>query len=181
VQNTWRRAGATYGAIGQIVLLTIVAGLLAAAITLPAVAITGLATRDAANTFDRLPVSTLGDPPAISTMYDVEGKPIARFYPGDIYRVPVTYDQIAPVMRDAIVAIEDSSFYTQGALDPRGTARALLGRAFAVLAARGETSVIAVADDASVVYGSLLTRLGARRYGGSVELIRPHAADVVAR
>ena len=115
-----------YGAIGQIVLVTIVAGLLAAAIALPAVAITGLATRDAANTFDRLPVSTLGDPPAISTMYDLEGRAIARFYPGDIYRVPVTYDQIAPVMRDAIVAIEDSSFYTQGALDPRGTARALL-------------------------------------------------------
>jgi membrane peptidoglycan carboxypeptidase len=126
VQKTWRRAGAMYGAIGQIVLLTIVAGLLAAGITLPAVAITGLATRDAANTFDRLPVGTLGDPPAISTMYDIEGRPIANFYPGNIYRVPVSYDQIAPVMRDAIVAIEDSSFYSQGALDPRGTARALL-------------------------------------------------------
>jgi len=115
-----------YGAIGQIVLLTIVAGLLCAAIALPAVAISGIATRDTANTFDRLPVGTLGNPPAISTMYDLEGRPIARFYPGDIYRVPVSYDQIAPVMRDAIVAIEDSSFYTQGALDPRGTARALL-------------------------------------------------------
>jgi membrane peptidoglycan carboxypeptidase len=126
VQKTWRRAGAMYGAIGQIILLTIVAGLLAAGITLPAVAISGLATRDAANTFDRLPVGTLGDPPAISTMYDVEGRAIAKFYPGDIYRVPVSYDQIAPVMRDSIVAIEDSSFYTQGALDPRGTARALL-------------------------------------------------------
>jgi membrane peptidoglycan carboxypeptidase len=125
VQNTWRRAGAMYGAIGQIVLLTIVAGLLAAGITLPAVAISGLAARDAASTFDNLPVGTLGDVPAISTMYDAEGQTIAKFYPGGIYRVPVLYDQIAPVMRNAIVSIEDSSFYSQGAMDPRGTARAL--------------------------------------------------------
>ena len=114
-----------YGAIGQIVLLTIVAGLLAAGITLPAIAIAGLATRNTANTFNNLPVGTLGNVPQISTMYDSEGQPIAKFYPGDIYRVPVTYDQINPIMRNAIVAIEDSTFYTQGALDPRGTARAL--------------------------------------------------------
>ena len=114
-----------YGAIGQIVLLTIVAGLLAAGITLPAIAIAGLATRDTANTFNNLPVGTLGNVPQISTMYDAENQAIAKFYPGGIYRVPVTFDQIAPVMRNAIVAIEDSSFYKQGAMDPRGTARAL--------------------------------------------------------
>lgn len=64
-----------------------------------------------------------------------------------------------------------------GTLDPyrrRGAAGALLGRALAVLVARGETSLIAEADDASVVSSSLLRRLGARRYGGSVELIRRH-------
>ncbi len=53
-----------------------------------------------------------------------------------------------------------------------GAARALLGQAFAVLAARGDTSVIAEVDDANVASVSLLTGLGARRYGGSVELIR---------
>ena len=63
----------------------------------------------------------------------------------------------------------------------RGAARALLGRTFAVLLARGETSVIAEADDASIASVSLLARLGARRYGGSVELIRPHAAAAVGR
>ena len=70
-----------------------------------------------------------------------------------------------------------------GTLDPyrrRGAARALLGRVLAVLVARGETRVIAEADDASVVFASLLTRLGARRYGGSVELIRRHPADAAA-
>ncbi len=63
---------------------------------------------------------------ARSILYDSEGKPIAYFYPYDMYRVPISFNQIAPVMRDAIVAIEDDAFYTQGALDPRGTLRALV-------------------------------------------------------
>jgi GNAT superfamily N-acetyltransferase len=54
----------------------------------------------------------------------------------------------------------------------RGVARALLGQAFAVLAARGDTSVVGEVDDTNVACVSLLTGLGARRYGGSVELIR---------
>ena len=125
MQNTWRRAGATYGTIGQIVLLTLVAALLVAGIALPAVAIGGIATRDAANTFDNLPVGTLGAVPTVSKLYDTEGRVIAEFYPGNVYRVPVAYNQIAPVMRDAIVAIEDDTFWKEGALDPRGTMRAL--------------------------------------------------------
>lgn len=54
----------------------------------------------------------------------------------------------------------------------RGIARALLGQAFAVLAARGDTSAVCEVDDANVAFLSLLTGLGARRYGGNVELIR---------
>jgi GNAT superfamily N-acetyltransferase len=55
----------------------------------------------------------------------------------------------------------------------RGAARALLGQAFAVLAARGDTSVVGEVDDTNLASVSLLTGLGARRYGGTVELIRP--------
>lgn len=126
MQKTWRRAGALYGVVGQIILLTVVCALLVAGVTLPAIAIAGLATRDTADTFNRLPVGTLGGVPTVSTVYDSEGKALANFYPGDVYRVPVSYAQIAPVMREAIVAIEDSSFYQQGALDPRGTLRAFM-------------------------------------------------------
>jgi GNAT superfamily N-acetyltransferase len=53
-----------------------------------------------------------------------------------------------------------------------GVARALLGQAFTVLAARGDTSVVGEVDDTNVASLSLLTGLGARRYGGNVELIR---------
>ncbi|HEY2076942.1 MAG TPA: transglycosylase domain-containing protein [Streptosporangiaceae bacterium] len=107
-------------------LTTLVAALLIAATALPVVGITGIAVRDAANTFDTLQVGKLGAAPARSVLYDTEGKPIAYFYPYDVYRVPVTFNQIAPVMRNAIVAIEDAPFYNQGALDPRGTLRALV-------------------------------------------------------
>jgi ribosomal protein S18 acetylase RimI-like enzyme len=54
----------------------------------------------------------------------------------------------------------------------RGVARALLGQAFAVLAARGETNVTCEVDDTNVASVSWLTGLGARRYGGNAELIR---------
>src|SRR5262249_18835871 len=54
----------------------------------------------------------------------------------------------------------------------RRVARALLGQAFAVLAARGDTSVTCELDDTNVASVSWLTGLGARRYGGNAELIR---------
>jgi ribosomal protein S18 acetylase RimI-like enzyme len=54
----------------------------------------------------------------------------------------------------------------------RGLARALIAQAFAVLRERGKTEVTAEIDDANVASISLFTGLGARRTGGSVELIR---------
>lgn len=57
-----------------------------------------------------------------------------------------------------------------------GAARALLALAFGVLSARGEPTVVAEVDDANVACTALLTGLGARRYGGSVELLRRHPA-----
>lgn len=54
----------------------------------------------------------------------------------------------------------------------RGVARALLGQAFGVLSARGMPSVSCEVDDTNVACRTLVTALGARRYGGSVELIR---------
>src|SRR5215472_7651790 len=106
--------------------MTAAAALLVAATALPVVGLIGIAARDTANTFNTLSVGTLGVAPSRSVLYAADGKVITDLYPNHIYRVPVTYDQIAPVMRNAIVAIEDSSFFQQGALDPRGTVRALL-------------------------------------------------------
>src|SRR5215472_19232269 len=114
------------GTTARLTLVTAVAALLLAAAFFPVLGITGIAIRDAANTFVTLQVGKLGAAPARSVLLDTENKPIAYFYPYNVYRVPVTFNQIAPVMRNAIIAIEDDAFYNQGALDPRATVRALV-------------------------------------------------------
>ena len=103
----------------------VAAGVLVAGIALPVVGMAGMAVRDAAETFNTLPVPTLSTLPTRSEILDANGGLIAYYYPNHIYRVPVSYDQIAPVMRAAIVAIEDSRYYQHGAIDVRATVRAI--------------------------------------------------------
>ncbi|HEY8478324.1 MAG TPA: penicillin-binding protein [Spirillospora sp.] len=102
----------------------VVAGVLVAFIALPAVGSAGITARDAANNFENMDGTLETSPPSEKTVvYDADGKPVATFF--DKYRESVRLDQIAPVMRDAIIAIEDSRFYEHGALDLKGTLRAL--------------------------------------------------------
>jgi membrane peptidoglycan carboxypeptidase len=44
---------------------------------------------------------------------------------GGVDRVDVTYDQIPPVLVDAVVSAEDKNFFTHGGVDPESIARAL--------------------------------------------------------
>jgi membrane peptidoglycan carboxypeptidase len=108
-----------------IVVLSLVAGVLAGLIGLPVVGMAGVAVRDAAETFNDLKVPALAKLPSRSEIFNAQGGLIAYYYPNHIYRVPVSYQQIAPSMREAIVAIEDSRFYQHGALDFHGTFRAV--------------------------------------------------------
>jgi membrane peptidoglycan carboxypeptidase len=109
--------------------ISLAAGVLGAAIALPVTGLVGVATRDAANTFNDLKIGTLGQVPTRSEIVDSQGHLIAYYYPNGIYRIPVAYSKISPVMRNAIVAIEDSRFYLHGAMDPRGTLRAIINDA----------------------------------------------------
>jgi membrane peptidoglycan carboxypeptidase len=106
--------------------MSLLAGLLVSGMVLPVVSMAGMATRDAAETFDNLPEPALAHVPTRSVILDSQGDLIAYYYPNHIYLVPVSYGQIAPAMRDAIVAIEDSRFYQHGAIDVRGTLRAVI-------------------------------------------------------
>ncbi|MGN6795521.1 MAG: transglycosylase domain-containing protein [Streptosporangiaceae bacterium] len=108
-----------------LVVIALGAGLLTGIAGIPILAVSGIVTRDAARTFNALQVAGLGVLPARSEILDSRGNLIAYYYPRNIYRVPVRYDEIAPIMRDAIIAIEDERFYQHGALDLRGTIRAL--------------------------------------------------------
>jgi membrane peptidoglycan carboxypeptidase len=105
--------------------MSLLAGLIVAGIVLPVAGMAGIAVRDAAETFNDLPVPALSRLPTRSEILDASGGLIAYYYPNHIYRVPVTYGQIAPAMREAIVAIEDSRYYQHGAIDVRGTLRAI--------------------------------------------------------
>jgi len=126
VLNSERRAGfAGISTAGRLAAVAIGAGLLVAAVAVPVVGAVGVIARNAANTFNTLSVPALGQIPSRSEILDTQGHVIAYYYPDNIYRVPVSYSQIAPVMRNAIVAIEDSRFYLHGAFDLRGTLRAI--------------------------------------------------------
>ncbi|WP_345019141.1 penicillin-binding protein [Actinomadura keratinilytica] len=101
----------------------VVAGVLVAFIALPGVGSVGLTARDAANNFQDMDSTLKATPPSEKTVvYDASGQPIATFF--DKYRESVRLDQVAPIMKQAIIDIEDSRFYQHGALDLKGTIRA---------------------------------------------------------
>jgi membrane peptidoglycan carboxypeptidase len=114
------------GIVGRIALLAVVAGLLGGALVVPAVGAVGLVTRNTADKFNNMKTGVIGELPVRSEILDSQGRLIAYFYPRGIDREPVTYSQISPIMRKAIVAIEDSRFYQHGAIDIRGTVRAIV-------------------------------------------------------
>jgi membrane peptidoglycan carboxypeptidase len=111
---------------GRVGVLAGVAGLLVGGLAVPAVDATGLIVRNSANKFNNLKAGAIGELPVRSKILDSQGHLIAYYYPRGIDRQPVNYSQIAPEMRNAIVAIEDSRFYQHGAIDIRGTIRALV-------------------------------------------------------
>ena len=84
----------------------------------------GLAAKEASDRFLALPSRLDASPlPQRSVMVDAEGTPIAWFYEQNRSVVPL--DQIAPVVRQALVDIEDSRFYENPGIDLRAIGRAL--------------------------------------------------------
>ena len=58
-----------------------------------------------------------------STVYFSDGKTVVGTF-GNTNRQLLQYNQISPFMRDAVVAAEDRSFYTEGGVSPKGIMRA---------------------------------------------------------
>ncbi|MFC7645406.1 transglycosylase domain-containing protein [Streptosporangium lutulentum] len=91
---------------------------------LPAVGGVGVGIMAASNELD-LKAADLQEPPLAekTTVVDAQGHQIAQFY--DQYRESVPFDQVADVMKTAIVSIEDDRYYEHGPIDIEGTIRAL--------------------------------------------------------
>ena len=111
-------------ALAKLAAMVVVAGALVAAMLLPFVGGTGLVARNSSTLLDALPVELTDQTPNGNTkVLAADGSLITEFY--DNNRTPVTPDQISPVMKQAIVDIEDSRFYEHNGLDVQGTLRAL--------------------------------------------------------
>ncbi|SEG30355.1 Membrane carboxypeptidase (penicillin-binding protein) [Nonomuraea solani] len=101
------------------------AGTLVAAIAIPAVGGAGAGFVAAADEVNLKPADLAEPPPAeVTIVRDAKGGEIARFY--EEYRQVVGFDEIAGVMKTAIVSIEDFRFYEHGAIDVEGTLRAFV-------------------------------------------------------
>ncbi len=105
--------------------VSVLTGALVAGLALPLVGGVGLVARDSADGFESLPAELQIPPlPQRSRILASDGSLIATFFYEN--RVSVQLSDVAPVMRKAIVAIEDSRFYEHGGIDLRGTIRAFV-------------------------------------------------------
>ncbi len=112
--------------VGKVLLVAILAGVMGAVSLLPAAAVANWTLSHTALDYDDLPAALKN--PTISQasyLYANDGTTlITTFY--DENRRDVRLDQVAPVMRDAVVAAEDSRFFEHGGVDLVGVVRALV-------------------------------------------------------
>ncbi|MEU5789447.1 transglycosylase domain-containing protein [Micromonospora purpureochromogenes] len=109
-----------------VLLAGLLAGLVLAVAALPGNLLAGATAKAALGAYDELPAA-LRTPatPQRSYLYANDGTTLlTTFY--DVNRTDVPLAEIAPVMRQAIVAAEDRRFYSHGGADLRGLARAVV-------------------------------------------------------
>ena len=114
--------------IWAIARLSALAGLIVAAVFVPAAAFTAVTANNVSKAVVDLPLS-LKDTPAAQTtrLLASDGSLLALFYEENRQDIPL--GKISGDMKDALLAIEDSRFYSHGALDLKGTLRALVNNA----------------------------------------------------
>src|SRR5665811_1134277 len=111
--------------LGAFLATSVVLGLLGAGLVMPAVGATGSAARSGVHAFDSLPGDFTQTPLSQqSRILADDGTLISTPY--DENRVIVPLSAIAPVMRQAQIAIEDSRFFEHGGIDPVGVGRAFV-------------------------------------------------------
>ncbi|CAM3986968.1 transglycosylase domain-containing protein [Helcobacillus massiliensis] len=104
------------------------AGVMIAALFLPAVALTSTAAKDGAELFDSLPsqleVQPLNEASHIKAS---DGTLLATFYSEN--RIMVPLEEVSPHLQHAVIAVEDRRFYEHQGVDAKGTLRALASNA----------------------------------------------------
>jgi membrane peptidoglycan carboxypeptidase len=147
-----------------------IGGLLASLIALPLVGGLGLAAKSLAEDFDNRPANFELPPQALQNrILDKDGKVIAVFFSQN--RIYVPLEKINPVMKEAILAIEDARFYEHGAMDTHGMIRALVTNL-----REGET-----VQGASSITQQLVKNVLIQRAGDDEEAIKAAQALTVER
>jgi membrane peptidoglycan carboxypeptidase len=131
--DTKRTTSGVLGGLLGLVGLSAVAGVLVTATITPAIAVSGAAASSAISIFDNMPsyleIDEVMQPTELFVKNPDTGEDylLTQFYEQN--RSVVTFDQIAPVMYDAILSSEDPRYYQHGGIDLIGTTRALLSNA----------------------------------------------------
>jgi membrane peptidoglycan carboxypeptidase len=125
VPFTPKRMGSLAYSLVMFLVVSVLAGVLVAGLFIPLAGMAGVTSNAAASELESLPAELATPAPATrSKVLMGNGKTLAYFY--DENRIPVKLKKIAPIMRQAQIAIEDHRFYEHGALDFKGTMRALV-------------------------------------------------------
>ncbi|GAA3516667.1 transglycosylase domain-containing protein [Nocardioides daeguensis] len=126
--------------LGVMLLVAVVLGVVVSGLAIPFAGVLGFSARNVSESVDDLPQELETEQlPQRTEVQDAEGKTIATLY--DQNRVNVPLRQISRTMVEAIVAIEDFRFYQHGALDLKGTLRALLTNQASGGVAQGGSSI----------------------------------------
>jgi membrane peptidoglycan carboxypeptidase len=135
-----KRAGSVAYSLVMFVIVSVLAGVLIAGLFVPLAGMAGVTSKAAATELESLPTElSTPAPPTRSRVLMANGKTLAYFY--DENRVPVKLDEIAPVMRQAQLAIEDHRYYEHGALDFKGTLRAFVRNSTSDAGTQGGSSI----------------------------------------
>ena len=122
-------SGPTYRSVtsqlGVMIALAALMGVLVAGLAIPFAGALGMGSKAISKSMKDFPIEVSDQPLAQrSRVLDAQGNVIATFY--DQNRVNVPLSEVAPVMQQAVIAIEDARFYEHGALDVKGTIRAFI-------------------------------------------------------
>ncbi|GAA2099939.1 transglycosylase domain-containing protein [Microlunatus panaciterrae] len=112
-------------ALAMFLVTSVLVGVLVAGLVVPVAGLAGMGSRAAARELESLPEALVTPPqPEGSKILLGDGSVLAYLY--DQNRVYVPLSKIAPIMRQAQLAIEDHRFYEHGALDVKATLRAFI-------------------------------------------------------
>ncbi|MEZ0577740.1 penicillin-binding protein [Nocardioides sp. MH1] len=126
--------------LGVMLLVSAVLGVVVSGLAIPFAGVLGFAARNVSDSIDELPQELETDLlPQRTEILDRNGDQIATIY--DQNRVVVSLSQISRIMVKAIVSIEDYRFYQHGALDVKGTLRALFTNQAAGGVTQGGSSI----------------------------------------